>query len=113
MVIGFEEETAELTDLEKKAAKLIALGLNARIGREAAITNAQIIKAMNKKGYDLNSARIRKIIRYIRIEHMVRNLIATSKGYYVSKDRQEITKYRQSLRERAQAILSLMDSFDQ
>ena len=113
MINGFEQETAPLNDIELCAAETIARSLKANhIGADKAITADYMCKAMaqfpifrtpNGKPY-LNGARIRKIVNHIRLTGMCPNLIASSKGYYVSEDKSEILEYVNGLRERANAI---------
>ena len=112
MIEGFETETAELTDYEKDTLlPLLVKGLNSKIGVENAITNCQIVKSMTEKGYKISSVRVRKIINYIRIKHLVYNLVSSSKGYYRSTDPEEIRKYVKSLMQRATAIEEVAKSF--
>lgn len=121
MLFGFENETAALTPLEEKAAETIARCLQAHIGVEQAITGEKIGTAMalhdaayrDAKGRpSLTGARLRKIVNHIRVKRMCKNLIANSKGYYVSNDPQEIRDYVRGLRLRAQAIGAVADSYE-
>jgi len=112
MIEGFETETAELTDYEKDTLlPLLVKGLNSKIGVENAITNGQIVRSMTEKGYKITSVRVRKIINYIRIKHLVYNLLSSSKGYYRSNDPEEIKKYVKSLMQRSTAIEEVAKSF--
>lgn len=113
MVTGFEEITVELSEEEIELAYKVAIGFSFRKGKEKAITNSEIVKSMKAKGYKVNDTRIRKIIQYIRVNYLVRNLVASSKGYYVETDPREIAKYKQSLRERIQSMEITLRSFNQ
>lgn len=118
MIQGFEQETAPLNDIEKDAAHVIALCMmNDHQGMEKAVTAQQIAMGMAMYGARyrtdkgkpyLNGARIRKIINHIRMTKCP-NLIASSKGYYISTDKDEVLEYIVSLRARANAIQAVAD----
>lgn len=65
-----------------------------------------------EKEIDITDARIRKIINYIRVNKLIVNLLATSKGYFISNDFEEINKYKESLIARANSILNLAKSYE-
>jgi len=116
MITGFERETHDLTEAELKIAKPIAAGLMTKIGKESATTSNQICTAMNRikdqEGWpNLTGPRLRKIINYLRTTGKIKNLIATSDGYYVAKTQEEINDYKKSLTERIAAIQAVHDSF--
>lgn len=105
MITGFEEYTADLNDDEKRLAESMAKGFANRIGKSQSITNHEIISAMKaNKGITLKEAKVRKLVNYIRRAGLVPCLIASSSGYYVSQDAEEIREYIRSLSERAGAI---------
>ena len=115
MIPGFENQTAPLNDYEKNTLMpVIIKGLQKRIGKSNAITNAEMCRKLNNHFY-LNSptykkitgARIRKIINHIRLYDKVSCLVSSSKGYYVSKDLDELNIYIESLSKRAKAIFSV------
>ena len=109
MIPGFEDQTAPLTDYEKiTLMPLIVVGLSKRKGVNNAITNAGICRALKSRGYTkVNSARIRKIINHIRLYDKVSCLVSSSKGYYVTKNVDDINRYIDSLEKRAKAIFSV------
>jgi hypothetical protein len=113
MINGFEEETKDLNYEEKLLANQIAIWLKGRAGKDMAITSKQMVRVMLEEGYKCTTERrIRKVINYIRTRGMVKNLIASTKGYYVSNDSFEIRRYRSSLIDRATAILAVATAFD-
>lgn len=117
MLTGFEQETAPLNAIELRAARIIAYCLiTGHTGADKAVTAQHICNAMAKQSAEfrdekgrpyLNGARIRKIVNHLRVTGACPRLIASSKGYYISNDRQEITEYIQSLYARAEAILAV------
>ena len=120
MIPGFENQTAPLNDYEENTLMpVIIRGLEKRIGKNNAITNAEMCRKLNNHFYltspsykKITGARIRKIINHIRINDAISCLVSTSKGYYVSKDRKELNTYIESLNKRATAILAVARAID-
>jgi hypothetical protein len=104
MVTNFENITYKLTNDELKMAKVIAANLAVKT-KENPVKADAIIKGMNNAGYKLTEARLRKIVNLLRSDGVL-PIIATSKGYYVSRDKTEIIKQIKSMAERADAILN-------
>jgi hypothetical protein len=104
MVEGFELETAPLTDDEKKLVPIIINGL-AKCDEESKALHGKVIceKVTLKYGIKLTEPRLRKITNFIRSEGII-PIIATSKGYYTSKDKDVILKQIASLEQRRDAI---------
>lgn len=109
MINGFEQITSPLTEHELELVPLFVKGLSNKIGKENAVKSSHILSAMQQ--YRLTGARIRKIINYIRINGLVKNLIASSDGYYIETNPEKIKKYVKSLRQRASAINAVADSY--
>lgn len=105
MITNFENQTHELNTYERDVLlPLIIKGLKTKVGKENAVTNKQICKALKQQGYKINDARVRKLVQYIRVNHLVHLVIATSKGYYLATTKDEVEKYIKSLTERLSAI---------
>ena len=105
MITNFENETHELNDYERDVLlPLLVKGLRTKVGKQNAVTNKQICKALKEQGYKINDARVRKLVQYIRVNHIVHLVIATSKGYYLATTKDEVEKYIKSLTERLNAI---------
>lgn len=123
MLHGFEDITAELTPDELALVPLFVKGFGDKLGEENAVTSKQIIRSLEKRrinaiqsGEDampvtVTGPRIRKIVNHIRMHGLVRNLVATSRGYFIETDPSKIAKYKQSLKARAKAINAVADSF--
>lgn len=113
MIQGFQTQTEPLTDYERDTLlPVICSGLRNKIGEARAITNTAITKAMKGAGYILTEARLRKIINHIRVNGLVKRLIATSKGYYIATTRQEMEQYIESLKGREMAIRQVRESME-
>lgn len=104
MIKGFKRETCPLSDYEQDILLPAILSvLEGKIGRQNAVKNKDIIELLKKK-CKINPARLRKVINYIRINDYLTGLVATSKGYYMVTDRQELLDYEESLKGREDAI---------
>lgn len=110
MITNFEEITEDITEAEKSLVPFFVKGFATKT-KENPIKAPEIVKLLNeflkKQGIDapkITPERLRKIVNYIRVNSLL-PLIATSKGYYVSEDQDEIIKQIQSLKERAAAIV--------
>jgi hypothetical protein len=111
MVTNFEDVTKELSDEECKYISILITGFQKRT-KDNPIKAPDIIKNINtfvaaqrpdiKK--KLSEPRLRKLCNYIRTQGLI-PLIATSNGYYVSYDKEEIQNQIQSLNDRANAII--------
>lgn len=112
MLPGWENYTADLTKIELSALPQIIRGLSARVDEKNAVTNKKIVEGMKTRGIVLTDARIRKIINHIRIYDLVPGLVASSKGYYVTKEIKDIDRYIESLKGRENAIRHVRESME-
>lgn len=103
--------TAPLSGKELEARPIVMQLLQ---NAKTKLTNADIARHIRQEKSDLNlsSARIRKIMNHIRVNKLVKNILADSQGYYVSNDIKEVRKYVASLDDRIHAITTLKESFD-
>jgi hypothetical protein len=105
MLAGFETITHDLTDYESGTLLPVFLrGLSNKRGKEKAITNKKMIQFLKAKDYKISDARVRKIINHIRRNFLIPGLIATSSGYFISSDKNEIKRYISSLQGRENEI---------
>lgn len=112
MITNFEEITYELTEEEMKYVSGFVSAFNKRVGEENAITSVEITAKFKQLNISMNGARIRKIVNYVRTNKLVKNLIATSKGYYVASSQEQIDKYKLSLQQRINEIQRVLNSFN-
>ena len=120
MVTGFEGLTYELNKFEKEHLvpllvrswerrwleergtvymKEIVLGLRNHYTRHT--TDPKELKQVLKK---ISEPRIRKVIHHIRVNGLVPNLIATSKGYFKTENPEKLKKYIESCWERSNSF---------
>lgn len=106
MITNFEDITKELSKEDYGLLVQLIKGFERRTKLDP-IKAPEIVKAMNNANPQLKSkftaVKLRKLANFIRSKGMI-GLIATSDGYYTSKDPAEIKKQIQSLNERAEAI---------
>lgn len=110
MIKGFDNETAPLNEYEERTLLPIIANWLKQTNKLKPIINKKATIFLNNKGYKINEARFRKIVNAIRMRDIVPNVVATSKGYYVSSDAEEVAAYIQSLRDRAGAINAMADA---
>lgn len=108
MINGFQEFTEHLNEYERDTLlPLIIRGLQYKVGPENAITNKSMIKALSEIGYTgLHGARMRKIINYIRIQGLINNLVASSKGYWIEEDIEKRRQYVEGVKSRSRSMLA-------
>lgn len=113
MITNFETQTHELTKEELILVSPFVNGLKSKIGKDNAITNKQMREAFKNsekwKHINIHDARIRKIINFIRTEGLVKRLCASSSGYYIAENDQEFREYLQSLQERINSQVFLLE----
>lgn len=111
MITGFEDQTEDLTKAELELVPIFVNGLNKKRSKANAITNAQIRKSLLTRDIRIADSRVRKIINHIRLRGLTDGVvIATGKGYYVTRDVLEISNYIDSLTERIEAIQAIRDN---
>ena len=110
MITNFEEFTGELTeyDAEKVLPLLDYYISTVARGKDNSITNARLVELCASEGVKTSGPRVRKIIHEIRVRGIINNLLATSKGYYVSDDPDEVDVYIKSCKERISSIWSTL-----
>lgn len=114
MINGFPEETADLNADELALVPGFVASLSKRIGKEKSVRASDITSIYAQKFNEaIDGARVRKIINYIRVRRLVPNLVGTAKGYHVEADPQEIKTYVEGLIQRANAILSVANSYSE
>jgi len=110
MLEGFEDLTAELTLYEQhQILPTVTNGLSKKIGKAMAVTNARICEGLATRGKHIAGPRLRKVINYIRNTGLVPGLVASSEGYYVADNPEEMESWLKSLRGRRAALDLLIE----
>lgn len=99
MITTFEDKTYELTEGEQSYVPEL-LDILKQTTKDAPLKEPQILTLMENK---ISGARLRKLTHHIRHTGLA-PVIATSKGYFISYDKEVIKKQIKSLRERARSI---------
>jgi carbamoylphosphate synthase small subunit len=115
MIAGFDDITEELTNDELKLVQPLINGLKTKTS-DNPVKAPFIVKGMNayaeKHGLiKISEVRLRKLVNYIR-SNGIAPVIATSKGYYMSTDQEEIKLQIESLKQRARSILSCANGLE-
>ena len=84
------------------------LGLH--IGRDQTISNRKMCEALQDWGYEASGIRMRKIINYIRRHKLIKCLVATNRGYHVTRDKDEMRSYIDSIQGRIDALEELKEA---
>ncbi len=113
MIKGFEDYTHELKKNELDLINDFINFFKNRKGSKKAVTNKKIILSFEKLfEIRLSPARVRKIINYLRTNKIIKNLIASSNGYYIEEDPDLVLIYKNSLLQRANEIIKVAESFE-
>ncbi len=113
MLHGFEKQTAPLTTEEKILVPLLIDMLKDKQGANKAIISDDLCAMLKfyansfTKPIEISGARLRKMINYVRTHGLLIGLVASSKGYYITTDPEEIQAYLSSLAGREMAIRRL------
>jgi len=112
MIEGFENETSDLTEHELSLLPTFVAGFANKKGKQNAVTNKEIVERLANRSIKIGEVRVRKIINHIRNRGIIDGLVATSSGYYISEDPEEIQKYILSLESREHAIRIIKEGFE-
>lgn len=107
MITNFEIITSELDRYEQRLVSVFADILKDHVGKENAITNKRMReKLLTNNNINIKPARVRKIIHFLRVKDVFQNyaLLASSQGYYLSNNPEEIDKQIESLEQRMNSI---------
>jgi len=113
MITNHEEETYELTYDELKLAKQLIPAFELRT-KENPIIASEIVRRVNltmNLPFKFSDVRLRKIVNYYRV-HSILPVMSCSRGYYVSRDKEEIKTMMVSLQERANSIQRCVDGLN-
>ncbi|MBA7532568.1 hypothetical protein ES705_24794 [subsurface metagenome] len=103
-------EKEPLNDFEKSLIQPFQNSFKNHVGKEKAVTYNEIDRWIKKRyGKTIGESRVRKIINHLRCSGFVHRLIASSDGYYVETNDEELRKYIHSLEESAGAIKAVAD----
>ena len=64
----------------------------------------------DKYGFNMNGARVRKVLNYLRTTGRVKLLVADSKGYWIAQNKDEVEKYLTGLHQRIESQVGLYNA---
>jgi hypothetical protein len=96
----------ELTQNEAAAVQYFARELRTAKGADSAITNGYLVDNWNWKNPNqkINDASGRRIIRHIRVNGIIKKLMADSYGYFIANDDDAYNRYLDMLQRRIKTI---------
>jgi hypothetical protein len=112
MISRFEEYTEKLSEQELELVPRFLTGLSVHKGAANVINNKSIRQQLQNIGVIVPDTRVRKLINHIRNNQLIKGLVASSKGYYVSNDLNDVISFRNSLLQRALYNIVVAHSFD-
>jgi hypothetical protein len=107
MIAGFKSFTQELNDYERYTLLPVVADILRHSSKKQPVINRLAVKSLMQQGYVISDSRFRKVVAEIRLNAIVPNVIASSKGYYRSDDQGEVSAYIDGLYARANAIRSV------
>jgi hypothetical protein len=111
MITNFEEITANLTP-EEKFLTVSIMEILVKFKKNNPIKSVELVEIINQQFYSrekiFTGVKLRKYCNYIRSKSLL-PIIATSNGYFVSYDKNEIALQIESLEQRSEAILNSVD----
>jgi hypothetical protein len=107
MINDFENITYELTEDELNKVHLIIKGISLRKGKDMAVSGTLICEKMNLQG-----ARLRKIINYIRVKNLHYGLCSCVKGYYTASTLKELQGCIIGLKQRIASQVKVLNALE-
>ena len=92
-------------------ANILVHYFNANPDQKYAMTSVDLVNMAADYNLKTTQVIVRKIVHYIRINHLVEDLIASSLGYYVEHNPHKVKTYVESLRHRADEIFVISQTF--
>ena len=95
------KNTYSLTDYDLNVLlPLLIKGLETKKGKANAVTANQIVCGLQRNELKITKKHVFRLIGYIRINDLVVGLMASSVGYYITNNEQELIKYEKRLMSR-------------
>ena len=79
---------------------LLIKGLEQKKEKTNAVTANEIVNGLQRNGLKITKKRVFRLIGYIRMNDLVMGLMASSVGYYITNNEQELIKYEKRLMSR-------------
>ena len=93
-----KKSTYSLTDYDLNVLlPLLIKGLEQKKEKTNAVTANQIVWGLQRNGLKITKRHVFRLIGYIRMNDLVVGLMASSVGYYITNNEQELIKYEKRL----------------
>jgi hypothetical protein len=104
----------KVTSMDKvRIVPFVVKKLKAANSKNRMVSGPEIKNSIYKhQGIKINAGKLRVIIHYIRVNGLVKCLLATQQGYFITKDTLEMQVYLKSLNKRIRQIGHLRTSLD-
>lgn len=83
---------------------ILIKGLKTKKGKENAVTRNQIICGLRNNGLRIGIGLLQKLINYIKMNDLVKGLMASPMGYYIAITEEELVGYERDLLHRELTI---------
>ena len=83
---------------------ILIKGLEMKKGKENAVTGKGIVHGLRNAGLRIDERHVCRLINHMRINDLVVGLMASSKGYYITTNEEELIVYEESLLSREAAL---------
>lgn len=103
-ILGFEQHTTDLTFDDRRTVGALVTIVKECIGKDKALTNKKLRMKLGTLGHHTKDTKIRKLIHHIRVSGLVKQVVASSVGYYIATSKGEFLEYIESLNQRARSI---------
>ena len=98
-------KTNTLSNYEQNVLLPILIkGLEMKKGKQNAVTNKQMVRGLQSFGLKIDVRRVCKLISHIRTNDLIVGLMASTTGYYVTSNEQELKAYEKNLLDRETAL---------
>jgi hypothetical protein len=77
----------------KRAIPMLYVVLKTCVGQKNAKTQSELLKIAHKRVPDLTGRDLRSAIHEIRVEHLVKGLVANNKGFYIERNKEKLRDY--------------------
>ena len=105
MKIELRKETYQLSAYEQNVLLPILMkALKTKKGKKSAVTNKQIVQSVRKYGLKINETSVIVLINHIRMNDLIAGLMASTVGYYITDNEQELMNYEVTLQKREVAL---------
>lgn len=112
MLKGFEDYTEPLSEYERDIVmpRVLSILKKYKPTKGNPIMNWNIRDKLYEYNIKVKPATVRRVIHYIRVNYLIKGLMATSCGYYLTRDPHLLNTYMKTLQGRIRAIQAVKRS---